>query len=387
MPGVRISRVGGGKRPARRALALSLVLLAACLALAGPGLGTRSVAFTSLPPSPAPIGAARVPVEYFRWPVAPFDRAHPIRASFGEPRGLLRLGLNLRGKQRALALRRMDQIAPAGRRVIHTGVDIVAPDLTPVYAVRSGIARTSGAGYGRHVIVGHFGYWHLTDAVATGTHVIALQTVIGRVYPGQGHVHLTRYGPGFRPVNPLGAGGLTPYRDSAPPRIGPLIAYGPRGRRVSTEALRAPVVLAVQAYDVQSLGGLHTGLYRLAWTLYPWRSARPLIGPVEVLRLDALPSPAEGAAMYTLASGRHGLCTRFWYRLSARGPWNDGLFHAERLPAGRYRLVVSASDERGNSARRTFGLRVTQPGASARRPAPRRRRLRPYEHLRCRSLD
>jgi hypothetical protein len=366
-----------------RALAFALVAVVASLA-GRSELGlepSRAVAVHAAPAGPR--DASHRFLLPFHWPVRPFDRPHPIRGGFGEPRGLLDADIGLRGSQRALALRRLDQLAPTGQRVLHTGIDIVAPDGTPVYAVRSGIAFTSGIGYGRHVIVGRFGYWHLSHTVRTGTHVIAFRTVIGRVFPGQGHVHLTHYGPDWRPVNPLTRGGVTPYRDTAPPRIGSLVAFDPAGRLMPLSAVSGPVALAVQAYDVQSLGGLHTGLYRLAYSLYPWRSRRASIGPIQVFQFDLLPSPQTAGALYTLSSTRHGLCTRFWYRLTAQSPTADGLLHTERLAPGRYRLVVTAADERANAARRGFLLTVLAPGQAV--PARVHRRRPPWRprHLRC----
>jgi hypothetical protein len=328
--------------PGLLALAAAVVALAVLAQPNPPTLLARHVA-----------AGGRTPVlQRFPWPIRPFHRPHPIRGSFGEPRGILDLGLGLRGGPRALALQHLDQVEPIGRRVLHTGVDIAAPDGTPVYAVSSGTAFTSGLGYGRHVIVGRFGYWHLDDAVPNGTRVTALRTVIGRVYPGQGHVHLTRFGPDWLPLNPLVGGGLTPYRDTAPPRIDRLVAYDREGRRERLLALRGPAALAVQAYDVKSLGGLHTGLYRLSYEVLPRVGARPLVGPVTVFRFDRL--PPGSADIYTLGSARHGLCTRFWYRLASPGDGLDGLLPLERLPPGRYRVRVTAADERGNRAQRTF---------------------------------
>jgi hypothetical protein len=202
------------------------------------------------------------------------------------------------------------------------------------------------------------------------------------VYPGQGHIHLTRYGPGWRPVNPLTVGGIAPYRDTAPPRIGSLAAFDPAGRLLHPSALAGPVALAVQAYDVQSDGGLHTGLYRLAYSLVPWGSRRPVIGPTQVFRFDVLPSPQAAGGLYTLASTRHDLCTRFWYRITARTPTGDGFLHTERLAPGRYRLVVTAADERANTTRRAFMLTVVRPGTAVAAPLPHRPRWRP-RHLRC----
>src|SRR5207237_2742600 len=113
------------------------------------------------------------------------------------------------------------------------------------------------------------------------------------------------------------------------------LEVGVRPGGAASAPLRAlgSIVLAVQAYDVQRLGGLHTGLYQLPYSLYPWSSHRPLIGPTQVFRFDVLPSPQAAGVLYTLSSARHGLCTRFWYRLTAQTPTGDGFLHAERLPA------------------------------------------------------
>ena len=50
----------------------------------------------------------------YPWPVKPFDRQHPVRAFFNDPR-----------------------IADASH-AFHFGIDISAPDRTPVYAVKPG---------------------------------------------------------------------------------------------------------------------------------------------------------------------------------------------------------------------------------------------------------
>ncbi|MFN8111155.1 MAG: hypothetical protein U0Y82_15145 [Thermoleophilia bacterium] len=65
---------------------------------------------------------------------------------------------------------------------------------------------------------------------------------------------------------------------------------------------------------------------------------------------------------YTLASTRHHFNTRFWYRLTDRGPTRDGSLHFEDMPPGRYVLRVTAADASGNTTTVAFALRV--------RPAP-----------------
>ena len=306
-----------------------------------------------------PYGLARVTPLRFAWPVRPFDQPHTLRATFGEPRGILDSGLQLRGRALAQTLSRLDQLLPLGQRLLHTGVDIVAADGTPVYAVESGVAHTGGASWDQYTIIGHFGYWHLDAPVTSGTQVLAFTTVIGRVYPGQGHVHLTRFaGAGATPVNPLLGGGLTPYTDTAPPSLDELRAFDPSGRVIPLRQLHGPVVLSLRAADVQSTGATHTGLYRLEYRIEPSGGGTPVVGPTETFRFDALPTGAVTDVIYTLGSTRHRFETIFWYRFSDRSPTEDGLIHTERFTPGDYRIIVTGSDARGNKSERAFPVRV-----------------------------
>jgi murein DD-endopeptidase MepM/ murein hydrolase activator NlpD len=135
---------------------------------------------------PAPSHAA------YGWPVKPFNRQHPVRGLFGDPR----IGLDASGRT---------------ARQFHFGVDVSAPNGTPVYATISGtivfihpdaIAVRAAGGV-------EFSYWHIVPRVRAGAYVTAYRTVIGRVEKPWAHVHFSeaRYG---RYLNPLRKGGLTP---------------------------------------------------------------------------------------------------------------------------------------------------------------------------------
>src|SRR5687768_15153360 len=145
----------------------------------------------------------------YHWPVKPFDRQHPVRGNFGDPRTIFRSSPTLNGV-----------LAGSCTCSYHRGVDISAPDGSAVYPVASGtvtyvddewVKVESGGGLA-------FEYWHIRADVSVGSHVEAYRTVLGRILRGSGHVHLTELN-GGRYVNPLAPGHLGPYSDRTTPRV------------------------------------------------------------------------------------------------------------------------------------------------------------------------
>jgi peptidase M23-like protein len=138
----------------------------------------------------------------YHYPVRPFDRQHPIRGFFGDPRTVTNVPLA------------RDSSLSAGSFGFHNGVDISAATGTPVYPVVSGVvvARL----YADEVTVQtddarRFQYYHLRPSVRIGQQVIAERTVLGHVLPGWLHVHLTEIDV-FRAYNPLAPGRLEPFQ-------------------------------------------------------------------------------------------------------------------------------------------------------------------------------
>jgi hypothetical protein len=153
---------------------------------------------TSHPVDPGPTGR---PGPYsYRWPVKPFGKQHPVRGFFGDPR-----------------------IANHGEsRQFHFGIDISAPDGTPVYATLTGrlyihplhpttIMVVDGSGL-------EFSYWHVVPAVRDGTRAVAYKTVIGHIEAPYAHVHFSERR-GGRYLNPLRSGALGPYIDDTTPTV------------------------------------------------------------------------------------------------------------------------------------------------------------------------
>ncbi len=152
--------------------------------------------------------AAPASASAYPWPVKPFNKAHPVRGNFGDPRTVFSLSLFTKG------------LEGPGDFQFHNGVDISAKDGTPVYPVASGTVKLFE---GTEISVKTeddrtFQYFHLVPVVEDGEKVVAKRTLLGYVAKSFGHVHLTEIR-GFRVWNPLAKGGLAPYRDTTKPRV------------------------------------------------------------------------------------------------------------------------------------------------------------------------
>jgi hypothetical protein len=156
----------------------------------------------------------------YRWPVTPFGEQHPVRGFFGDPR-----------------------IGDGGHHQFHFGVDVSAPNGTPVYATLTGrvrfihddaIAVSDG---GRRA----FEYWHIRPAVQPGQFVTAFRTVVGHVEKPWAHVHFSETLDG-RYVNPLRPGAMGPYVDATRPRVTRVIAT-PSGAVLADVADTTPIAV------------------------------------------------------------------------------------------------------------------------------------------------
>jgi hypothetical protein len=134
----------------------------------------------------------------YDWPLRPFDRPHPLRGGFGDPR--------------------------FGRvqRNFHFGVDIPAPDWTPVYAVAAGTVylEPDHVDVLTHVAVRHssgFSYWHILPAVHEHAFV-RRHALLGVVSPTWHHLHFGEFRGGSW-LNPLRPGALTPSAAPTRPQI------------------------------------------------------------------------------------------------------------------------------------------------------------------------
>ncbi|MEO5575730.1 MAG: M23 family metallopeptidase [Gaiellaceae bacterium] len=333
--------------PGARRRTPGILTAAALLALAS--LAVIAVA----PGAPtATAGGSAVMASAYSWPVKPFGRPHPVRANFGDPR------TTFHGPPTQAGV-----LTSRGSFSFHFGVDIAVPDGTAVYPVRSGTASLLG---GRNVQVDSGAgfktqYWHIIPAVKQGQQVTAQQTVLGHVMKGYEHVHFTELRNG-RPVNPLAPGHLGPYDEETAPQLGTIsFRVGNTAREALVESVTGAVVPVVRAQDLPArrVPGLWADL-PVAPALLTWHVERAANGRIAVPRrvaFDVRTSIPENSAFWTYYArgSRQNMATfgtqRAWrtpgtylYRLS-RKP-----FDTRKLRNGVYRLVVTATDIRGNSS-------------------------------------
>jgi hypothetical protein len=269
-----------------------------------------------------------MPLPPYGWPLKPFDRMHPVRGYFNDPR--------ISGKSRAF----------------HFGIDVVGPDLKPVYAVEAGTVHLEG---GRSLSVvsdgggRSFGYWHVIPAVKHRQHIRKHQ-LLGRIEPGWLHVHFAESTRG-RYRNPLRAGALTPWRDPTSPRIvGIHFFRGGTQKELSPLQVKGNVDVVVEAWDRPPLpvpapwNGVLVAPALVRWRVLKGRKViRPWRDPVD-FRRQLLP-PSLFAVVYAQGTrqnkpGKPG-CLRFYVAHT----WDT-----KRVPDGLYRLEVAVADVNGNRA-------------------------------------
>jgi hypothetical protein len=288
----------------------------------------------------------------YGWPVKPFDRQHPIRGYFGDPRTVFTGKPTFRNLMRG-----------PGAFSFHFGVDIAAPDGTAVYAVRSGTASIandecvgvrSDDGFSAQ-------YWHIVPAVRDGQSVIAYKTVLGHIAKASHHVHLTELHNGV-PVNPLAPGHLTPYADHTTPTVSSIsFRNAPAGREIAPEFLRGRVYMVVDAHDMPAMRVLSPARWRdlpVAPALLTWRMERSDTGKVVVGERTAfdvrstLPEASGFWSVYARGSHQNMLQFETWRFWSQPGAYlyrlTRGAFDTRTLRDGVYRVIVTASDTRGN---------------------------------------
>jgi hypothetical protein len=275
----------------------------------------------------------------YGWPLRPFDRQRPIYGAFNDPR------------------------ISRTSKTFHFGIDIGAPDGSPVFAVEAGRIEL----HGTHAFILHsfqsarrFAYWHIVPAVADGQEV-ERHRLLGHIARGFGHVHFGEWSGGtFR--NPLRRGALAPFLDTSSPAISALAIFR-RGRRVRSDRVRGTVTLIAEAFETPPLPD--RGRWRpdipITPALLRWRILR---GRRVVRRWetavdfrDALLPPEAFDRIYAPGTRKGGIRRPGRYRFYLAREWDTS-----RLANGFYRLQVAVLDMRSNRAGATLRFRIVNTG-------------------------
>src|SRR5437868_9364213 len=296
----------------------------------------------------------------YGWPVKPFDKQHPVRGSFGDPRSVFH------GPPTMLGL-----ISSSCACSYHQGIDISATDGTAVYPVRSGAVTIVTAQW-IQVDSGNgaaFQYWHINPSVQRGDHVSQDETVLGHIVKGAEHIHLTQL-QDAKPVNPLAPANIGPYTDTTVPDVG-AITFRARdtGPELMPEYLHGRVEIVAKAWDTPAIPvpGIWHGLpvtpahltFHIA-RLPQRRVVVPETDAVDVRRSlpftpDMWHTYARGTHMNFVQMGSR----RYWFQPgSYLFKLTPGGFDTRRLKDGAYELTVTAWDTAGNhsSATQVFSV-------------------------------
>jgi Peptidase family M23 len=273
----------------------------------------------------------------YGWPVKPFDRQHAVRGSFDDPR--------------------QDMLKDGQPQYsFHSGIDVSAPNGTPVYAVAAGwVSHRADA-----VVVaspgGHtFGYWHVRATVRAGTFV-RLHQLVGHVEAPWAHVHLSESVAGVY-VNPLRSGGIAPYVDHTAPTIDDVQLLS-NGRRASILGVSGDVDFVASAYDTPPVAppgewaATRVTPALLRWrltyegrTVVAWRTAIDF-------RLHILPSSLFGSVFAGSTVQNRAARPGHYAFYLARS------VDTRRYGNGVYALEVFAADTRGNTTTVTLPFRI-----------------------------
>lgn len=264
----------------------------------------------------------------YAWPVKPFRVQHPVRGFFGDPR------ISNHGQSRQF----------------HFGVDISAPNETPVYATITGTVYIHPLHPATVAIVGpsgtEFSYWHVVPTVRTGQRAIAYETIIGRIEASYGHVHFSESLNG-RYLNPLRPGAMGPFVDDTRPRVTSVRAAELAGR----------AALVAEAYDETPLA-----------VPRPWHDLPVMPALVRWRLLDGEGRTVLGwqtAADFRMTIPPASAYDEVWAprtmqnHVRAPGRYRIYLLRGlSGLRAGAYVVEVGARDTRGNAVVARFPLQI-----------------------------
>ena len=261
----------------------------------------------------------------YPWPVEPFDRQHPVRAFFNDPR-----------------------IEDASH-AFHFGIDISAPDGTAVYAVAPGKVFIEDKGHALAVQGADgrtFGYWHVVPAVAHHQDV-GLHELLGHIEAPWGHVHFAEslihaYHDPIRP------GALQPFVDVGHPTIDQIL-FRRAGAVVAPGSVSGRLQICCVAHDTTPISvpppwaHMPVAPARVRYRIFcAGRCVLPLRAGVD---LRVFRQPAAFPLIYAPDTRQNHPDKPGHYCYILAHYWNSAAFADDS-----YLLEVEASDIHGNRA-------------------------------------
>jgi hypothetical protein len=326
-----------GRLPLTATVAVAIVALAPAAVAVQAGAGTAVDTTRQAPAGGSRLQArqARSPQsapglehDAYGWPVKPFHRQHPVRGFFGDPR------ISNHGETRQF----------------HFGVDVSAPNGTPVYATLTGTAYVNPMHDTTVTVVGKSGvafeYWHVTPTIRSGQAAVAYKTVIGRIEKPWAHVHFAEAHDGAY-LNPLRPGAMGPFLDTTKPFASRITAES--GGRVVSPRPHRPFALVAQMQDETPLA-----------VPRPWHDLPVMPALVRWRLLDAAGRVVLG--WHTVIDFRRTIpdasaFDRTWApgvsQNHVRMPGKYRVYlerSVDGLRAGTYTIEVAARDTRGNAS-------------------------------------